>query len=210
MVSTDQLVLIGPGSEWFWSMLQLVVVAISLLGLYRQVRLQTSASAIDQAESLSSTWSSERMSRSTLAVLLHLQKSKDWASVPKQPSNVIGNFWERVGYLVRKGHIRADIVSAYLGSAARLWWIFLGPYTRELRDLHGDPSIYEHFEGLAGTMAALDRKAGNDVGFDEATIAQRMEYFIQVSREAVRAEEDLRAVRTVSPQAHDAVASGNG
>jgi hypothetical protein len=188
-------------------MLQLVVVAISLLGLYRQVRLQTSASAIEQAESLSSTWSSERMSRSTLAVLLYLRESKDWTSVPKQPSNVIGNFWERVGYLVRKGHIRGDIVSAYLGSAARLWWIFLGPYTRELRELHGDPSIYEHFEWLAGTMAALDRKAGNDIGFDDATIAQRMEYFIQVSREAVRAEEDLRAVRTVSQQARDAVGS---
>ena len=34
--------LIGPGSEWFWSMLQFVIVAGTLIGLYRQLRLQSS------------------------------------------------------------------------------------------------------------------------------------------------------------------------
>jgi hypothetical protein len=198
MVTTEPLVLFGPGSEWFWSMLQLVVVAVSLLGLYREVRLQTSASAIEQAESLSETWASERLNRSKLAVLLHLRDSKDWVGLPKQPSNVVGDFWERVGYLVRKGHMRRDIVSAYLGSAVSLWWVFLGPYARQLREEQKDPAIYEHFEWLARVMVEIDRKAGVTPTFDEATLAQRMQYSIQVTREAIRANEELRTPPAVS------------
>jgi hypothetical protein len=198
MQGTGVLVLFGPGSEWFWSMLQLVVVTVSLLGLYSQVRLQTSASAIEQAEALSDTWASERLNRSKLAVLLHLRESKDWASPPKQPSSVVGNFWERVGYLVRKGHMRRDIVSAYLGTQATLWWVFLGPHAHQLREQQNDPAIYEHFEWLARAMAEIDRKAGVSSTYDEASLAQRMQYSIQVSREAIRAEQELRAPPVVS------------
>jgi hypothetical protein len=203
MVSDDQLVLIGPGSEWFWSMLQLIVVAVSLLGLYGQVRLQTSASAIAQAETLSGRWASERMNRSQLAVLLFLRDRKDWANVPRQPSNVVGNFWEEVGFLVRKGHIRRDIVNAYLGSIVSLWWVFLGPYARELRESQGDPAIYEHFEWLAGTMAEIDRKAGLTVTVDEAGLAQKIQYSIQVLHEAIRAEEELRVPSMVPQHSRD-------
>ena len=40
LINTDGMSFIGPGSEWFWTMLQVLVVAVSLLGLYRQLRLQ--------------------------------------------------------------------------------------------------------------------------------------------------------------------------
>lgn len=203
MISTDPLVLIGPGSEWFWVMLQLVVVAVSLVGLYRQVRLQTSASAIEQAEVLSGTWSSERLSRSKLTVLLYLQRHKEWANVPNQPANVVGDFWERVGYLVRKGHMRRDIVSAYLGSAVGLWWILLRQYAAQLRESQGDPAIYEHFEWLAESMAELDRRAGLPA-FDQAQLAQRIQYSVQISRDAIRLEQELRAVEMVSKDAANA------
>jgi hypothetical protein len=40
LLNTDGLVFFGPGSEWFWSMLQFVVVAITVYGIYRQLRAQ--------------------------------------------------------------------------------------------------------------------------------------------------------------------------
>jgi len=203
MVSTNPLVLIGPGSEWFWSMLQLVVVAVSLLGLYRQVRLQTSASAIEQADALSREWASERLNRSRFAVLRYVRDNQDWVNVPVQPSNVIGDFWERVAYLVRKGHVQRDIVSAYLGSAVELWWVILGPYARQLRQSQNDAAIYEHFEWLAGIMAEMDRRAGQAAGFDQTTLTQRIAYSLQVSGAAIRAAEELRAVPPLSPTAPD-------
>ena len=40
LLDTDGLAIFGPGSEWFWSMLQFVVVAITVYGIYRQLRAQ--------------------------------------------------------------------------------------------------------------------------------------------------------------------------
>ena len=40
LINTDGLAFFGPGSEWFWSMLQFAVVAITLYAIYRQLRAQ--------------------------------------------------------------------------------------------------------------------------------------------------------------------------
>ena len=45
LVNTDGLVLFGPSSEWFWSMAQLVV-AVTLVGIYSQLRIARSAKRI--------------------------------------------------------------------------------------------------------------------------------------------------------------------
>ena len=44
-INTDGMAFIGPGSEWFWTALTGVVLAVTFLGIYRQVRLQAHASA---------------------------------------------------------------------------------------------------------------------------------------------------------------------
>jgi hypothetical protein len=194
MVDLEKLTFLGPGSEWFWSMLQFVVVAVSLVGLYRQVRLQTAKDEIQQAEALASEWNSERMHRSRLDVLEYVEKHERWADIPVQPAGVVGDFWERLGYLVRKGHIDRDLVNEYLGTSIRLWWALLGPLARGSRETLDDPAIYEHFDWLAGAMEEADRKAGRHGTFDQRTFAHLLERSTQVSRAAVRAEERLRAV----------------
>lgn len=52
LVNLDGLALVGPGSEWFWSMLQFVVVTVTLYAIYRQIRLQSASAAIEQAAAL--------------------------------------------------------------------------------------------------------------------------------------------------------------
>ena len=39
-INTDGMALIGPGSEWFWTMLQFVALAITFYAIYRQFRAQ--------------------------------------------------------------------------------------------------------------------------------------------------------------------------
>ena len=36
LINVTGLSLFGPGSEWFWSMLQFVIVAITLIAIYRR------------------------------------------------------------------------------------------------------------------------------------------------------------------------------
>lgn len=40
LINTDGLVLIGPGSEWFWTALQFTALAITFVAIYRQLRTQ--------------------------------------------------------------------------------------------------------------------------------------------------------------------------
>lgn len=40
MSETSRLVFFGPGSEWFWTMLQFVTLSVTFYAIYRQLRLQ--------------------------------------------------------------------------------------------------------------------------------------------------------------------------
>ena len=40
LVNTDGLAIFGPGSEWFWTMLQFTALAITFYAIYRQLRAQ--------------------------------------------------------------------------------------------------------------------------------------------------------------------------
>ena len=40
LINTDGLALIGPGSEWFWTMLQFTALAITFFAIYRQLQAQ--------------------------------------------------------------------------------------------------------------------------------------------------------------------------
>ena len=48
LINTNGMAFIGPGSEWFWTALTGVVLAITFVGIYRQLTVQVHASAAEQ------------------------------------------------------------------------------------------------------------------------------------------------------------------
>ena len=52
-INTDGMAFIGPGSEWFWTALSGIVLAVTFLAIYRQLRLQRNQGAIEQIASSS-------------------------------------------------------------------------------------------------------------------------------------------------------------
>ena len=40
LINTEGLAIFGPGSEWFWTMLQFTALAITLIAIYRQLQAQ--------------------------------------------------------------------------------------------------------------------------------------------------------------------------
>ena len=40
LISPDEMVLIGPGSEWFWIALQFCALAVTFVAIYRQLKAQ--------------------------------------------------------------------------------------------------------------------------------------------------------------------------
>jgi len=195
LINTEGMSFIGPGSEWFWTALGVIIAAVTLLGIYRQLRLQRGAGAIEQMESIHREFQSEQMSRARLAVLVALRDGDDPTSLPPA-ANDIANFWERVGYLVRAGHVDRTLVNQYFDASIRAWWGWLAPATFVARQRDDDPALHEHFEWLAGLMTEMDRKAGKTATFDEANRASLVPLYIERNREVVRIAEESRAVIT--------------
>ena len=48
LINTDGMAFIGPGSEWFWTALSGLVLAVTFFAIYRQLRLQRNQGAIEQ------------------------------------------------------------------------------------------------------------------------------------------------------------------
>ena len=188
-INTNGMAFIGPGSEWFWSMLQFVVVAVTLVGIYYQLRSSQSANAFTQLGELVDEWQGERLTRKRRAVYLALRDGAAPADIPDAPAEAIANYWEKVGSLVRAGHIAPSLI-AEGHAGAESWWGILDPWVQRVRTEGANPKFYEHFEWLAATMVRLHPVLAFDRETFDRTLLQSI-----ASNEADLL--DLEAMRTM-------------
>jgi hypothetical protein len=189
LINTNGLAFIGPGSEWFWSMLQFVVVAVTLAGIYYQLRSSQSANAFTQLGALVDEWNGERLVRKRMALILALRDGAAPAEIPSAPANAVANYWEKVGALVRAGHIPASLIAEGMGFTYD-WWGILAPFVQSQRTQDANPSLWEHFEWLAGTLARIHPEAA----FDQQLFARTLEERVAAYEADLR---DLEAMRTM-------------
>jgi hypothetical protein len=191
LVNTDGMTFIGPGSEWFWTAVSGMVLAVTFIAIWRQLRMQRSAAVIEQMATLQREFDSEALARSRLAVLEALRAGSE-------PLGLAGSnpaaFWDRVGYLVRRGHVDRRIVYQEFGDNARLWWGWLGGIVRLERERDQNPAFGSDFEWLAERMAEMDHRVGRTITYDEAYLAERLAPYIEYNRATIREAEELRAV----------------
>ena len=160
LINTEGLALIGPGSEWFWTALSAIIVGITFVAIYRQLRLQASQAAIENLGKRFQEYGSERMVRCKLEVLTALRDGVDRAHLPGAFAEPMMIHWELIGDSVRSGHLDARAVWRSNSNQVRFAWGDLSPTIRRWRaDGEGD-TLFEHFEWLAMTMSEMDRRAG--------------------------------------------------
>ena len=189
LINTNGLAFLGPGSEWFWSMLQFVVVAVTLVGIYYQLRSSQSANAFAQLGGLVDEWDGERLIRKRIAIMVALRDGAAPVDIPGAPADAVANYWEKVGTLVRAGHIPPSLIAEGMGST-QAWWGILAPYVLKWRTEDANPDLWEHFEWLAGAIVRLHPAAAFDQQSFERTLEQRIADNESVLR-------DLEAMRTV-------------
>jgi len=188
LINTEGMALIGPGSEWFWTALSGVVLALTFLAIYRQLRLQRSANAFEQLNGLVDAWESERMLRQRLAAYLALRDGGALSEIPAGAAFYIADFWEKVGGLTRAGHIETSLIKESLGLACQSWWWILTPIVQEERAGSDDPTAYIHFEWTAAKMATM----GPTRSFDRATIDRVLEERIASTQASLHDLEEMR------------------
>jgi hypothetical protein len=204
LINTDGMALIGPGSEWFWTALTGLILAITFFAIYRQLSIARSAAAVEQLTLFETELHSERMTRMALDVAIALRDGVDPAHLPRSSAGAIAVYWERVGGLVRRGHLDAKLLWDGSGSSCQSWWVVLEPSIKRGRAASG-PAYGENFEWLAGVMAEFDRRSGSPA-IDWATMVADLDAYIADQRASLRLEEALRSVLPATTEPSPAVA----
>ena len=129
LINTDGMAFIGPGSEWFWTAVSGLVLAVTFLAIYRQLRLQASQAAVEQLDAVTREFFSERMMRHQLAVLLAMQAGVDRAHLPVASAAVVADYFDKLGKLARDGHVDLKNIEG-MALISLTWWATLEPFIR--------------------------------------------------------------------------------
>jgi hypothetical protein len=194
-INTDGMSFVGPGSEWFWTAVSAVVLLATLLAIYRQVLLQRGLKEAQQSEELAREWDSERLLRSRLAIALTLQEGKDLSPSLSSAAR-IADFWDKVGSLVRYGHVGREQITAQWADIILTYWTMLEPMIKRLRIDHGMPDELEHIEWLANLML----RDGHEHARALTPLSpDRITAWIELLKEDIALEVSLRTLPT-APQ----------
>lgn len=193
IINTDGMAFIGPGSEWLWTALTGIVLAVTFIAIYRQLRLQSHATAVEQLNSFTREGRSEEKLRYELEVLVGLRDGADPAEVPESAAYPLAAYWEAFATLARLGHLDMKLVWEFDPWTVQKVWGWLAPWARKRRAQDG-PEWAEQLEWLAGVMAELDRRAGRQpLGPDD--LIRDIDREIAYRRQRIR---DMEATRTVT------------
>jgi len=204
LVNTAQLTLIGGGSEWFWTAISGIVLAVTFLAIYRQLRLGRSQGAIAQLDAFAREWNSERLLMFRRDLLLAARGSNDPAALPEGAASTIGNYWEGIAALTRGGHLDRRLLWNQYDNTCQAWWDVLQPYAVAARSRSNDPTNYEDFEWLVGVLDGFDRRSG--AGSRPRPEAWR-DRAITAIDEMLAVEQSLREVYVLSAGREDDVSS---
>jgi hypothetical protein len=154
LINTNGMAFIGPGSEWFWTALSGLVLAITFFAIYRQLRLQRSQAAIAQVTAIRAEWTSKAERHTRLAALIDLEHR---APADGMPPSAYGpaNWFDRQGYLVQKGHLDLEEASSIFTDDLLFWWTICEPFVRQDRARHGLDGILSGFELFAKEVGRL-------------------------------------------------------
>jgi hypothetical protein len=190
-VSDQPIVLIGPGSEWFWTAISWLVLAVTLVAIYRQIRVARSQNAVQQIQSYSEKWDSERLLRHRLAVVSAISRGDDIKANAYGNARAVGGFWEDMGALARAGHIDMNLLFDSSGHDAADYWLLLKAFAQELRAETGINEFYVNWEWLAARMDEV-AKAHGIPDPDDAYVAKMLAMRSADYRAAIEVEEALR------------------
>ena len=199
----------GPGSEWFWGAVSSLAVAVSLIVVVLQLRAQRSAALYEQTEAWNRDWDSEELLVSRINALIEYENQRVEDGVP-DAFYPVGNFFDRLGYLLVHGNLQVDVVWNDFRTQAGRWWVLMEPFIREDRKIGDDPRLLEYFEKLERLMREMDRKKlGKERTFEVSPEATRQGINVNLARLQLKIDTRNGVLPTVPARpSADALASG--
>jgi hypothetical protein len=191
-VNWEDSALFGPGSEWFWSMASFVVVVVSLGGIYRQLRAQGSANAVQRIESLQGKYDSERMAYARLALALDL-KYEEGSGRTFEKGRPLLDFFANVDDLYGAGYLSVEEIASSWGRSIQIWTALLAPTVEHQRELEGVPDLYDTSR-LSSALVALEAKRGTPpLRLDDSRLSELLGYAIESNTALLRFEQTWKS-----------------
>jgi hypothetical protein len=147
LLNTNGLAVFGSGSEWFWAMLQFLVLLTTFYVVYRQLRAAVAANAFARMERLEDMWDARPLTLARLKTAISLRNSPD-ADVDAA-MGAIAKFFSDLFELQDRGHLAERDVMPAWGVNSQVWWHLLGPAVLRYREAESIKILYLGFEELA-------------------------------------------------------------
>ena len=184
------LTLIGTGSEWFWTMVSGLVVAVTFVIIYRQLKAQGAANAFQRIETVHARWGSPELVLARLQVARALRDGTLDADDTRV--DAVLNFFELVRDLNRQGYLDDEEIARSFGAFVVVWWRLLEPVIRAQASLEGDPEMWIGLQELEATVRTYDSKRGVDRAFVRtmpvkellASVIRRETHRLRLARDA--------------------------
>ncbi len=145
----------GNNSLWFWTFMQFVTVTVTLMLIYRQVRVQTASHIVQALTAIYNRWNSEPMLRARQKVCQQwLAQKRDFDGV----AEYVAEFMEELGiYLRTRAEPAREMWEAQSWYVEHYYWMFK-PGIEGVRQRYKDQNLYPQFEMLLERMNELNRK----------------------------------------------------
>ncbi len=146
----------GTGSEWFWSMAQFLAVSITLIFIYRQMKLQGYGNMLSSLNALQERWRAETLRNARRLVCESYQEKK---SEINEPELLVAGFFEELGIYLKKKALEVELVWELYSFWIENYWRMLEPSILATRTAT-DNSWFSNFQYLYERMAAYSKRKG--------------------------------------------------
>jgi len=168
IINTEGMAFLGPGSEWFWAMVQALIIGFTLVFIFQQLHAMKLANALGEMRKLTERWESTSMAQARLSVAVDLRDSTEKPMTHAARS--IAELFSDIYALRDRGVLSdRDVMEAW---AARCdgWWVLLGPTVTRFRTAEASEKLYLGFEELAKSARWKAAKWGmTPAGTDDAS-----------------------------------------
>ena len=147
----------GTDSSWFWAMCQFIVITISLIFIYRQLRIQRQANALSSLKSLDDKWRSINMAKARYAVCKKC--GHDDKKIRHNEENIL-DFFEEMGLFLKRKVFDKKAIWEFYSYYIEHYWPILQPKIVEIRAETQDKTWFSNFEYLYKKCVLVSNKKG--------------------------------------------------
>lgn len=147
-------------TEAFWTMVQTVVIPISIWLLIRQLRLQRLGNMATTLSVLDDRWASESMRQARRSVCQYYGSGTDRLN---RPEEAICGFFETVAIYVRNDVLPLAVVWDSYSFYSEHYWAMMQPHIAALREELADKTYFRQFEWLQARLEWYGRHQRADL-----------------------------------------------